>query len=81
MALTRNNPAFVRCLLIGMVAFGLPSGLLPNYLAADAEKADAAAIRPFLQRHCIDCHGPDSAKAGLRLDAAEGAHGWRMRRR
>jgi hypothetical protein len=27
-------------------------------------------IRPFLQKHCIDCHGEDTAKAGLRLDAA-----------
>src|SRR6185437_15777015 len=26
-------------------------------------------IRPFLDTHCIDCHGPDTAKAGLRLDS------------
>ncbi len=26
-------------------------------------------IRPFLDKHCIDCHGADLAKAGLRLDA------------
>jgi hypothetical protein len=29
----------------------------------------ATHIRPFLDKHCIDCHGADSAKAGLRLDA------------
>src|SRR5687767_13831046 len=33
---------------------------------------DAAAFRdrvqPFVEAHCIDCHGPDVQKAGLRLD-------------
>ena len=27
-----------------------------------------AKIQPFLQEHCIDCHGPRTSKAGLRLD-------------
>jgi mono/diheme cytochrome c family protein len=42
---------------------------------AQGPKAQAAAagyathIRPFLDKHCIDCHGTDSAKAGLRLDS------------
>jgi mono/diheme cytochrome c family protein len=25
-------------------------------------------IRPFLTRHCLDCHGPDRAKGGFRAD-------------
>src|SRR5262249_27833631 len=27
-----------------------------------------AQIRPFLDAHCVDCHGPEVHKAGLRLD-------------
>jgi hypothetical protein len=29
---------------------------------------NAAGLKPFLEAHCIDCHGEDKAKAGLRLD-------------
>ncbi|MDE0821614.1 MAG: hypothetical protein OSA95_10865, partial [Opitutales bacterium] len=32
--------------------------------AADYEKE----IRPILEKHCIDCHGPDKQKSRLRLD-------------
>lgn len=28
-------------------------------------------IKPFLQAHCVDCHGPTVQKAGLRLDSAK----------
>ena len=31
-----------------------------------------AKVRPLLEKHCIPCHGPSSAKAGLRLDSKEG---------
>lgn len=27
-------------------------------------------IKPLLEKHCIDCHGPDDQQAGLRLDTA-----------
>src|ERR1051325_2728602 len=27
-----------------------------------------AKIKPFLDAHCVDCHGPEVKKAGLRLD-------------
>jgi hypothetical protein len=30
-------------------------------------------VRPILQKHCYDCHGPDKQKAGLRLDAKSAA--------
>src|SRR4051812_45793970 len=70
MALTRICRASGRCLVIGVLAVGLCSGLLPNHFAAEPGKvpADAGAIRPFLKQHCIGCHGPTTAKAGLRLD-------------
>ena len=29
-------------------------------------------VRPILEKHCIPCHGPTSAKAGLRLDTPQG---------
>jgi hypothetical protein len=44
-------------------------------LAQESKKRDvnppgfSDKIRPFLETHCIDCHGPGSAKAGLRLDS------------
>jgi hypothetical protein len=33
-----------------------------------AEDAIEAKIKPFLQAHCVDCHGPQTKKANLRLD-------------
>lgn len=33
-----------------------------------AAAGDTKHLRSFLEKHCIDCHGADSAKAGLRLD-------------
>jgi mono/diheme cytochrome c family protein len=70
MVLTRTYPAFDRWLLAGALAFGLAA----NGFASAPEKApaDPVAIRPFLQKHCVDCHGPDTAKAGLRLDTLIG---------
>jgi len=29
-------------------------------------------VRPLLEKHCIPCHGPSVAKAGLRLDTRKG---------
>ena len=54
-------------------AFCLPS-LAAVFLmcAGHASAQDAASftakIRPFLNAHCVDCHGPEVKKAGLRLD-------------
>src|SRR5262245_21213497 len=30
-------------------------------------------IRPLLEKHCFQCHGPDKQKSGLRFDTKEGA--------
>ena len=42
----------------------LLAGHLPG-LAADAKLAD---IRPFLQKYCFDCHGPEKQKGDYRFD-------------
>jgi hypothetical protein len=34
-----------------------------------AAPADSAALRPFLDRHCVECHGRDDRMAGLDLDS------------
>jgi mono/diheme cytochrome c family protein len=52
-------------LLIGSLAAGPAEGRKPQTAAAGYD----THIRPFLDKHCIDCHGADSAKAGLRLDS------------
>src|SRR5690606_25148661 len=47
--------------------------LMVRVTAADdgGEAIDYARdIRPLLDRHCVECHGPAKQQAGLRLDAA-----------
>jgi mono/diheme cytochrome c family protein len=39
--------------------------LVATSAAADFERD----IRPLLQEHCVECHGPRKQKGGLRLDA------------
>ena len=52
-------------MLIRFVATALLlAGHLPG-LAADAKLAD---IRPFLQKYCFDCHGPEKQKGDYRFD-------------
>jgi hypothetical protein len=42
---------------------------LPIFLFSSAVFAeDLAAIKPFLQTHCYDCHGGGAAEGGLELD-------------
>lgn len=36
--------------------------------AQDVAAAYKADIKPLLDRHCVECHGPDTHEAGLRLD-------------
>ncbi len=43
--------------------------LVPFLIAAAAGAADYAQIAPILEARCVRCHGPDKAKAGLRLDS------------
>jgi mono/diheme cytochrome c family protein len=79
----RNRRTLVHGLVLAAVAVGLFHGTPAIRRAADAAQPPAAAIRPFLEQHCVECHGPDTAKAGLRLDTLaadfadpEKAHAW-----
>ncbi len=36
--------------------------------AQPAAESFKAKLKPFIDAHCIDCHGPDVSKSGLRLD-------------
>lgn len=51
--------------------------VLAGVVSADTTTADdvvfARDIQPLLAKHCLLCHGPDEAEAGLRLDIAEQA--------
>jgi len=55
------RPAFLALVVLGPV------------LAAPAKVDFVREIRPLLARHCYDCHGPEEAKGGLRLDQAAAA--------
>lgn len=53
-----------------------------SYCCARGDSSSVAAgdvvfardIQPILAKHCLLCHGPDEAEAGLRLDVAERAY-------
>jgi len=51
--------------LVGETNSALPANPDPQADAAD----NAGHVRRFLEKHCVDCHGKETAKAGLRLDA------------
>lgn len=38
----------------------------------DAERAFESEVRPILAANCVECHGPDQQKGGLRLDTRAG---------
>ena len=58
------------CILFCLVAIRLPVALR----AADQDDSAwfQSTIRPILEEHCVDCHGPDKQKGKLRLDSTEG---------
>ena len=29
---------------------------------------EASSLKPFLAKHCVECHGPEVSERGLRLD-------------
>ncbi len=51
--------------------FSLPVAVVSSFLTlgtASAAPADPFAVQPIFEQHCVECHGPDTKKAGLRLD-------------
>jgi uncharacterized membrane protein len=64
--LVRYAPAPLRALLGGPAQPPPVPGQPANL--ADAE-VFAGVIQPLLQKDCVACHGPEKAKAGLRLDS------------
>jgi hypothetical protein len=42
--------------------------ILPLLLLSTVEAQGEAPLRPFLDRYCVACHGPEKPKRGLRLD-------------
>jgi hypothetical protein len=64
--LTRYAPAFVQALLgAPPIAPSAPTG------SGDAREPLVLAdvLLPMLRRACVECHGPDKRKGGLRLDS------------
>ena len=63
------------CTIVALAAHG--GGLQSVTQNSRGERAIAirrfeAKVRPLLEKHCIPCHGPTAAKAGLRLDTKMG---------
>src|SRR5262249_11902628 len=71
---TNRARIFTITALLGLAnAMGSPwLDATPKAKSAAGESADTKVfdkqVRPFLVRHCLACHGPEKAKANLRLD-------------
>ena len=51
------------------------STLVATLGVAHADDRFEDAIRPVLDTHCIDCHGPDKQKGDVRFDRFDGDPG------
>ena len=55
--------------ILACLAVGLSPVIAAEPKPAAVATADwRAAVRPLLAAHCVDCHGPQEKKAGMRLD-------------
>ena len=70
MGRTINLVALVAISLFTLGGPALADDALAKPEAAFAEFFEAK-VRPLLEAHCINCHGPTKQKAGLRLDSRE----------
>src|SRR5688572_22041117 len=59
-------------LTLGLVAVCVVAALAqepsPPAVLATAATTLPPQVQPFLTRHCAECHGPEKAKAGFRID-------------
>lgn len=65
-----------RFLALSLCVLAAPASLsAQNYSASPVpQKVDFATdIQPILHAHCIECHGPDKQRAGMRLDRKSSA--------
>lgn len=46
-----------------------PQAVVFTSAPAEEPSVYANAVQPVLAKYCVDCHGPDKAKGGLRLDS------------
>ncbi len=59
----RSGGALVLALVgVGVGAAGGPKDVAP------AAPGFQEVARPFIQQHCMECHGPKKAQAGFRID-------------
>jgi len=63
-------PASSPSVSLGVVLL-LASGLAGS--AAETPPDFSRDVRPLLEKHCFECHGPKKQKGGLRFDTKEGA--------
>src|ERR1043166_2359028 len=57
-----------------VIRFALGLAMAGPIRAEDtAERHFIQRVKPLLESRCVSCHGPDKAKAGLRLDSREAA--------
>jgi mono/diheme cytochrome c family protein len=50
------------------IIVGIAGLILSQDRAAADDKIHEATVRPFLAKHCLECHGPKGGKKRLRLD-------------
>lgn len=72
--MTRTLRISLVLLICAFPGLGIPAGVSDAASSKESRPGPAAAgdathVRSFFEKHCIACHGPDSAKAGLRLDS------------
>jgi hypothetical protein len=72
----------LRIFVAGLASLSM--GIAAEKAVSDDGRTFANAIRPFLDMHCVRCHGPEQANSGFRVDqlsadfhAAKGADRWK----
>lgn len=52
-----------------LLIFAIHAAVISAETSSTDRKLFSRQVRPFLQRYCIDCHGPDEANGDRRFDA------------